>query len=412
MVVLWITSLLFPEAKCLLEKKDFSLSSSGGWVVGAAEQMEVEPDVELHIACPAEVNGIVNMKGRHCAYHIYKGPMLHDWPWNDDVMLKLYELVKPDIIHIWGTEYSCAIAALRAGKSMRIEDKMVISIQGLIGEVAKHYCDGLSVIRILKNSHSFRTGIFRDKYESHKRGVEEKETFRLAKFVIGRTQWDREMVMRINPSLAYFHCDEILRKEFYKGVWRYENSERYRIFHSNGSVPYKGLHQVLKSLPIVIEKCPTVKLVIAGPDVFKLAKDGNNYAKIVVSLIAEMNLYKYVEFCGPLNAQEMKMQLLKTNLFLLSSAIENSSNALCEAQLLGVPVVSSNRGGTSTIIPNENCGLIYPYDNPKTLAEVICRAFEDSSHFDNSYVREMAHNRHNVLYNQQILMKIYREMLG
>ena len=50
MVVLWITSLLFPEAKCLLEKSDFSLSSSGGWVIGAAEQMEVEPDAELHMS--------------------------------------------------------------------------------------------------------------------------------------------------------------------------------------------------------------------------------------------------------------------------------------------------------------------------------------------------------------------------
>ena len=73
MVVLWITYLLFPEAKSILENKGFSLSQSGGWVIGAAGQMRAEKDVELHIACPANVEAIVNIKGRHCFYHIYKG---------------------------------------------------------------------------------------------------------------------------------------------------------------------------------------------------------------------------------------------------------------------------------------------------------------------------------------------------
>lgn len=42
--------------------------------------------------------------------------------------------------------------------------------------------------------------------------------------------------------------------------------------------------------------------------------------------------------------------MLNANMFLLPSAIENSPNALGEAQMLGVPCVSSRVGGVEDMI--------------------------------------------------------------
>ena len=46
---------------------------------------------------------------------------------------------QPDIIHIWGTEYSHTLAMMNVSESMGIIDKVLISIQGLTSIIAQHY---------------------------------------------------------------------------------------------------------------------------------------------------------------------------------------------------------------------------------------------------------------------------------
>ena len=117
-----------------------------------------------------------------------------------------------------------------------------------------------------------------------------------------------------------------------------------------------------------------------------------------------------IEFTGPLDADGMKRQYLGCNVFISASAIENSPNSLGEAQLLGVPCIATDAGGTKDFIPNERCGYLYEYEDVDKLASLIVTVFESSSSFDGSEEQALARKRHDAARNMSWLLEIYGEL--
>jgi glycosyltransferase involved in cell wall biosynthesis len=58
-------------------------------------------------------------------------------------------------------------------------------------------------------------------------------------------------------------------------------------------------------------------------------------------------------------------------MYVSASHIENSPNSVAEAQLLGMPVIATDVGGTSTYIENKKSGLLIPSGDPYALAGMI-----------------------------------------
>lgn len=106
----------------------------------------------------------------------------------------------------------------------------------------------------------------------------------------------------------------------------------------------------------------------------------------------------------------MKQEYLKASVFVCASSIENSSNSISEAQILGVPCVASYVGGTPSLIPNNMCGEMYRYDDDKMLAFLILKAFEE--HFDNGLMREEALKRHDPKLNTECIVSIYNDIIS
>ena len=69
------------------------------------------------------------------------------------------------------------------------------------------------------------------------------------------------------------------------------------------------------------------------------------------------------------------------------STIENSSNSVGEAMLLGCPVVSSNVGGINNLLKHGMEGYIYQSSAPYMLAYYVNKVFDD----DNNAL-QMSHN--------------------
>ena len=69
-----------------------------------------------------------------------------------------------------------------------------------------------------------------------------------------------------------------------------------------------------------------------------------------------------------LSEQQMLDYLLKSNVFVQTSSIENSTNSLGEAMLIGMPCVASNVGGTSDMLKDKNEGYLYPFGDYNLLA--------------------------------------------
>ena len=131
---------------------------------------------------------------------------------------KELEAYQPDVIHIWGVEYHHALAMVNAAKAVGMLDRTVASIQGLCCKIAPHYADGLPVGAL--GCKTLRDFLLRDSVANQRqvytqRGELEIDALKKLRHVIGRTDWDRESVLEINPKLTYHFCNETLRNPFY-----------------------------------------------------------------------------------------------------------------------------------------------------------------------------------------------------
>ena len=183
---------------------------------------------------------------------------------------------------------------------------VLISIQGVLGVIADCYIDGLSKWQIVRNitirDLRLKT-ILGEKQDYEKRAGYETLALKKAKYVIGRTSFDKQYVMSVNPELNYHFCNESLREEFYQSQWEYVKCTPHTIFLSQANYPIKGLHQILRALPMVIAKYPNVKVRIAGTDITlhktmaeKMKYSG--YGKIIYKLIRKYHLESVVSFTG------------------------------------------------------------------------------------------------------------------
>ncbi|MEG0808463.1 MAG: glycosyltransferase family 4 protein [Alistipes sp.] len=413
MKLLWITNIILPDACAAL---GMQTPVVGGWMQASAKALKSQPNVQLAVATVYSGTELKTVVCDSVTYYLLPSSVPTGVKYNkslEPLWQKVKAAFKPDVVHIHGTEYTHGLAYIRACGA----ENVVVSIQGLVSVIHRYYMAGLSFGDIFRNI-TFRdlvrmNTIWQQKAQFYRRGLVEKEYIQSVKHVIGRTSWDKAHVLAINPQVNYHFCNETLRDEFYKHRWSYETCEKQTIFLSQASYPIKGLHQVLKALPLILRHYPNTKIYIAGDNLTnrstlmaRLKRTG--YAKYITQLIDKLQIADHINFTGNLNEQEICQQYLKANVFVCPSSIENSPNSLGEAQLLGVPCIASYVGGVPDMIPNEHCGYMYRFEEVEMLAAKICEVFGDacSSSADDVAPIEAA-KRHNKQLNLDALLPIY-----
>ena len=381
MKILWITNLLFPEAVSMIAESS-ELRTTGGWMLGLADALVEQSDIYLSVATVSHlVKSLTIVNGKNITYYIiplgsgnYKYNKTYESYWK---RIKTY--VQPNVVHIHGTEFTHGLAYVNACGS----EHVVVSIQGLKSAIAPYYYMGLSKKNIYKNLtfHDIIKGnIFKEQRDFYKTGKLEIEILSRVKHIMGRTSWDMAHVRAINPNATYHFCNEILRKEFYDGSrWEYNKCMKHTIFLSQAGYPLKGLHQVIKAMPLILRYYPDTTIRIAGRDITR--NDGiwgllhfTGYGKIIMRLIKKYNLENKITFLGSLNAEQMKNEYLNCNIFVCPSSIENSPNSLGEAQILGVPCIASYVGGIPDMMQG-NEEALYRFEEIEMLADKICNIF-------------------------------------
>lgn len=410
MKVLWITNIIFPEAMSLLSGH-YEQKGSGGWMISSANVLIQNDDIELTVATVcAGINNLTRLHGQKILYYLLpygKGNKKNN-PEYESYWKIIKNEIAPVVIHIHGTEFSHGSAYVKACGA----NNVVVSIQGLIYELGKHYTDGLTKKDIYLNPtiHDFLKGTcFSEKKQWLLRGHYEKELLASVNHVIGRTAWDKAHVWENNPNANYYHCDETLRDPFYQDIWSYENCKPHSIFLSQSNYPIKGLHMVLKSMPMILDHYPDTTLRIAGTDITRYGiKHLTCYYKYLGSLIQNLNLRNHIHFCGDLTVEQMKNEYLRSNVFICPSLLENSSNSLCESLILGVPSIASFVGGLPTIMQGNESNL-YRFDDLCLLAHLVCLIF-DRNIPDLVAIRERSIKRHASNNNKRVLYDIYRKI--
>ena len=174
----------------------------------------------------------------------------------------------------------------------------------------------------------------------------------------------------------------------------------------------------MEAFPIIVKQYPDAEIYVAGVDILetKNVKDyikRTTYAQYLKRLIKKYGIEKKIHFTGSLNANGMLEQYLKSNVFVLPSAIENSPNSLGEAMALGVPCVASCVGGVQDMICDRENGFIYPFDEPYMLAYYICQIFANPelAKAMGEKASESARKRFDAKLVAETTMKTYKMML-
>lgn len=327
----------------------------------------------------------------------------------------------PDIIQIFGSELPHALAMVKACEALGVSDKIVLTIQGLVSVISKHYNAYLPQKVI--NGYSFRDLIKRDNVKKGRgnfeiRGKYEEEAIKSVKHIIGRTDWDKACVRRLNPTVNYHYCSETMRKPFYEKTWDKENCEKHSIFLSQWYLPLKGLHLVLEAMVDLVKKYPDIHLYTTGRNLldYSLKNKIRNtyYHNYCIKLIKQYKLENYITFLGYLDENAMCERYLKSNVFVSASSIENSSNSVGEAMLLGVPTVSSDVGGVKNLLIHNEEGFIYPADEPYMLAYYISEIFENQELAErfSKNSKKQANELYDLNKNISTLMSIYNEIVS
>lgn len=416
MKVLWIVNTIFPYPA---QKLGLSKNVFGGWLNGLADSLKKEKNIEMCIATMYDGKELKEYNDGTIAYYLLPGGISIHYNKNiEKYWFEIYNKFKPDLVHIHGTEYPHGLAFQRACPTA----KTIVSIQGLVFRYADVYLANIDKEKIYRNitlrDILKKDSILQGKKKFELRGRYEKEIICNAEAVLGRTDWDYSNCKAIDNNIRYYKSNEILRGIFYQKEWDINNIERETIYISQASYPIKGFHYFLESLKILKTEYPNLKVYVGGDNIiqnlsikqkFRL----NGYAKYILNFMRKNDLFKNIEFLGLLSEDQVVDRMLKTHVFVLPSAIENSSNSLGEAMLLGMPCVASNSGGTMDIMEHKNEGLLYPYTEPAILAEYIKRYFRDdelSVKFGNN-ARIKAKEEHDIKSNVKNIIQIYNNVI-
>lgn len=376
MRVLWLCYIMLPK---IAEANGLIAPPTGGWLTGLSESITKTEGFQLVICFP--FRGKQLLQGSTDMYEYCSFFPSAD---NRGVFEQLLKKYCPDVVHIFGTEMKHTLDMVRACKNCGLSDRTVISIQGLVSVIARHYCAFLPKGVTLR--YSFRDLIKQDNIRQQqrsfeKRGEAEIEALRQAAHVIGRTDWDRTCVERINPKVRYHFCNETLRPSFYEHQWSQESCEKHSIFVSQCSYPIKGFHLMLEAMVDILRDYPDAELYTTGKDplrgAFKDRLRQTYYSRYIGKLIKKYGLTGKVHFLGQLDERQMCERFLKSNVFASCSSIENSPNSLGEAMLLGVPSVASDVGGVKNMLTHGEEGFVYQADAPYMLAYYIKQLFRE-----------------------------------
>ncbi|WP_438296700.1 glycosyltransferase family 4 protein [Sporosarcina sp. FA15] len=403
------------------EKINSNMKGSGGWILTMLEELQnLEEIVAIDVVSTykgKKVFTYIDQKIRYTLLPTSSNSIKYDknlWKYIQDEIL----VFKPDLIDVHGIEFYLIKSLLE----VKTKTPIVATLQGLTSEIYKHYYAGIPMIELLRNrtirDNIFLDGIIERKSQYKKRGENEINSLKELKYTIGRTDWDRIVSMQHNQKLKYFDCNRNLRKEFYGHTWTLDSVDRYSLFTTQSHYPIKGLHILLEALSIIVEKFPGVCLYISGKNMLsrntlfeKLTFSG--YQKYISRLIKKLDLENHVIFTGPLNSSEIVNQLKKTHTFIMPSVIENSPNALAEAQLIGTPSVASFVGGIGDFVEDGISGLLYSCYEPVILADKVQRIFLDDEIARNlsTNAREIAAKRHNRAENTEKLIFAYKTII-
>jgi len=264
---------------------------------------------------------------------------LRQWPARLQLR-KILNQIKPDIVHVWGTECLYAIAL------QDVKVPKILSIQGCLTAFNK---------------------VWKPSYVHSVLGREEPVRVREADILTCESLWSAEQIREIHPSGDIRVVDYGVHPSFFDVKW--DPDPHNPILLYSGSLDCrKGFDLLIDALAALPHRNWKCQIIGDGP--------------LRSSLVAR-NL-PGVEWLGILRWKEMQEKLAKAWALVVPTRADTGPTVVKEARVIGMPVIGTRHGGLRDYIRHGESGIIVDPLNSDHLTKACSRMMEDYSH-----VREM-----------------------
>ena len=415
MKVLWFTN-----TPCSAAEKLMLATHGGGWLKALEKELSAREDIDLHICFYSPKAHEPFKYGNTSYFPVHrksKGSKLkrllqritaknHDTE-ELQQLLSVAETIKPDIIHIHGTEENFGLL------QQLVKVPVVVSIQGILTPLSEKFFAGIPAAEAfwkesLKAKLSFRSASRLYGQLSRNAG-RERHILQQTRHVIGRTTWDKRVTRVLAPGSKYYINNEALRPAFYETLWQQQAfGQPLKIITVASDALYKGFETIIK----------TAQALAAYPSLpFEWSIVGLNHNSDLVQttrkwLKADPDQL-HIKLLGGTGEKEIAALLQSSDIYVQVSHIENSPNSLCEAMLIGMPVIASYAGGTASLLDNEQEGLLVQNGDPHALAGAILQMRENFALATSwgAKARQKALGRHNKTAITTDLIHIYKTII-
>ncbi|MBF0226411.1 MAG: glycosyltransferase [Desulfobacterales bacterium] len=189
----------------------------------------------------------------------------------------------------------------------------------------------------------------------------------------------------------------------YKNLHFEQNKKNDFIFLNIGLMTEKkGQKDLLKAFTDASHRDDDIFLRIGGDGPLK---------KDLIELSKKLNIAKKVQFLGILNRKRVFEEIAKSDIFILSSHSETFGIVLAEALSMGKPVISTDCGGPSCIL-NENNGMLVEPKNIKQIADAMLEMKNNISKFNPKKISKECVERFGETAVIDSITALYREIVN
>ena len=318
--------------------------------------------------------------------------------------LKAIEEFKPDIIQLFGSESWY-------GRLVSFTDiPMLIHMQGSLPSYYNaRYPPGMSVWnKIISSKTTLKQKALSFRIDStfRKKAILETGIIKSNNYFMGRTHWDKAIVEFYNSDAKYYTCQEALRTSFTESFikWKFKKTEKIRLVSVISGPLYKGVDVILKTAKLLKDN--------ANLD-FEWHICGTSSLDLFESVYGIKALEVNVKTLGVVSQDVLLRELLTANFYVHPSYIDNSPNSVCEAQLLGVPIISTDVGGIASLIEDGKTGFLVPSNDPLMIASTIKKYYDkrellESLSYNSISIAECRHSRESI---RKTLLAVYKDIL-
>jgi len=357
---------------CLPGFEDSPVGHHATWLDPLARELASTPDLDLHwITCTKEVRSYQEVQHLDQTFHLLpRGrlslEMLTRFRGERHQIATLTRRIAPDLFHGWGTEQGYALAANDFGKSS------LISLQGILTA----YCKASRMPLLAR-------------VQAHA----EKSTLACATSLTVESPWGADQLKKLAPQ-ARIHLLEYGVSPSCFDTPRHPDPQPRAIFV--GSFNHlKGGDTLLRAF--LDPRLAGVKLDIYG---------------VADPSLVPVQLPSQIRFHGHRSRTEVLQAMSAAWCLVHPTRADTSPNAVKEARVIGLPVVTSSAGGQTQYVKHGGSGLIHAPDDIDSIIEGVLRltASPEINQLMGSYDQEHCRKMLDTARTVENLIRIYGDV--